>query len=156
MKTGTDTYIQWKQEHYDQDVIKSYSSYICHTPQLEQIPKLTASPLSYTIPPTLLQFCHPSFLGIFGKINPPPLPHPFKNAGIRTWANILAQNDSFAPAGTPFENFIHMPSSLFQISYTPSSFQITHIDIMIAVEVKMQQLRMDILMGIVVGKVKDF
>ena len=154
MKTETDTYIQQKQEHYDQDIIKSYSSYISHTPARTNT-QTNSIPLSYTIPPILPQFCHPPFLGIFGKVNP-PLPYPFKNAGIRTCANILGQNDSIAPAGTPFGNFIHMPSSLFQISYTPSSFQITHIDIMIAVEVKMQQLQMDILMGIVVGKVKDF
>ena len=37
MKTGTDTYIQWKKEDYDQDVIKSYSSYT-PTPQLEKYP----------------------------------------------------------------------------------------------------------------------
>ena len=32
MKTEIDIYIQWKHEYYDQDVIKSYSRYICHTP----------------------------------------------------------------------------------------------------------------------------
>ena len=32
METGTDNYTRWKQEHYDEDVINSYSSYICHTP----------------------------------------------------------------------------------------------------------------------------
>ena len=31
MKIGTDTYIKWKQEHYDHNVIKSYSINICHT-----------------------------------------------------------------------------------------------------------------------------
>ena len=46
MKTGSDTYIQWNMEYYDQDVIKSYSSYICHT-LLEKIPRLTASPLPF-------------------------------------------------------------------------------------------------------------
>ena len=60
MKTGTDTYIQWKWEHYDQYVIKSYSSYIYHTPA-----RLTASPLPFS------NFYIPPFLGIFGKVNPP-------------------------------------------------------------------------------------
>ena len=31
MKTGTGTYIKWQQEHYDQNVTKSYSNYIYHT-----------------------------------------------------------------------------------------------------------------------------
>ena len=32
METETDNYIRWKQEYFDQDVIKRYSSYTCHTP----------------------------------------------------------------------------------------------------------------------------
>lgn len=76
---------------------------------------------------------------------------------MKFWDNILGQNDPFAPAGTSFGNFIHVTSSLFQISYIPPSFQISsHLDFMIAVEVKMKYLWMDILMGVVVGKVKDF
>ena len=43
MKTGTDTYIQWK-EHYDQDVIKSGTVVTFATPQLEKTPGLTGSP----------------------------------------------------------------------------------------------------------------
>ena len=91
MKTGSDTYNQCKQEHYDQDVMKSYSGYICHTPA-RKIPRLTASPLSYRIPPLLMirptvqQFSHPPFPGIFGKVSPkghfklcsPPPPPPSK------------------------------------------------------------------------------
>lgn len=58
---------------------------------------------------------------------------------MKFWDNILGQNDPFAPAGTPFGNFIHVTSSLFQISYIPPSFQFSsHLDIMIAVEVKMK------------------
>ena len=49
---------------------------------------------------------------------------------MKFWDNILGQNDPFAPAGTPFGNFIHVTSSLFQFS--------SHLDIMIAVEVKMK------------------
>ena len=45
MKIGTDTYIQGKQEHCDQDVIKSYSSF-----QLKKIPRLTASPFPTEFP----------------------------------------------------------------------------------------------------------
>ena len=41
-------------------------------PQLEKIPRLTESPL-LKIPSILQQFFHPPFLGIFGKVNPPPL-----------------------------------------------------------------------------------
>ena len=40
METVTGTYIQWKNEHYDQNVIK-VSTFA--TPQLEEIPRLTAS-----------------------------------------------------------------------------------------------------------------
>ena len=36
MKTGTDTYIQWKQD--DQDVVKSCNSYICHTSAKKKYP----------------------------------------------------------------------------------------------------------------------
>ena len=70
MKTGTDTYIQWKQEHYDQDAIKSYCSQTCHL-LARKIPRLTSSPLSYRIP---------SFLGIFVKVNPP-----FREEGFDLW-----------------------------------------------------------------------
>ena len=62
--------------YYNPDVIKSYFSYICHTPARE-IPTLTASPLSYRIspflwsPPPFSNFSIPLFLGIFGKINLP-------------------------------------------------------------------------------------
>ena len=50
------------------------------------------------------------------------------------WDTILGQNDPFAPAGTTFGIFVHIPSSLFQISYIPPSFQISsHLDIMTAV-----------------------
>ena len=45
MKTWNDTYIQGKQEHCDQDVIKSYSSF-----QLKKIPRLTASPFPTEFP----------------------------------------------------------------------------------------------------------
>ena len=75
MKTGNDTYIQWKQELYDQDVIKSYS-YICHTPT-RKIPRLITSPTFLQNPPLLgipLLFSNFSiflFLGIFGKVIPP-------------------------------------------------------------------------------------
>ena len=63
MKTETDAYIQWKQEHYDQDVIKIYSSYTCHTPEKypeypppPHPPFATESPLpfgNFSIPPFL-------------------------------------------------------------------------------------------------------
>ena len=82
MKTGTDTYIQWKQEHYDQDVVKSYNSYICDTlarinTQKNNIPPFPTESL-LRIPPTLQQFSYPSLsLGIFDKVNPPP----FKKGG---------------------------------------------------------------------------
>ena len=56
MKTGTDSYIQWKLEHYDQDVIKRYSRYICLT-QARKIPRLTADPFPTEPPPP------PPFLG---------------------------------------------------------------------------------------------
>ena len=75
MKTGIDTYIQWKQEHYDQDVIKSYSSYICDIPAGKNTQTNSLNPLSHRIPPsqdppppTLQQFFHPPFLGFFDKI----------------------------------------------------------------------------------------
>ena len=38
MKTGTDTYIQWKYEHYDQDVIESGAVITFAKPQLEKYP----------------------------------------------------------------------------------------------------------------------
>ena len=46
-------------------------------PQLGKIPRLVACPLSYRIPPTLQQFFHPPFLGIFGKVSSLP----FKESG---------------------------------------------------------------------------
>ena len=76
MKTGTDTYIQWKQEHCDQDVIKSYSSYICHTQPRKNTHTNSISPFLQN-PPFLgfpLPFINSSmapFLGIFGKVNLP-------------------------------------------------------------------------------------
>ena len=59
MKTGTDTYIPWKQEYSDQDVIKSRSNNICPTPA--EYPLLFSN---FSIPP---------FLGIFGKVSSPLL-----------------------------------------------------------------------------------
>ena len=44
MKTGTDTYIQWKKEHYDQFVIKTGRVVTLAITQLEKIPRLTVSP----------------------------------------------------------------------------------------------------------------
>ena len=76
MKIGTDTYIQGKQEHCDQDVIKSCSSYICLTParkniQTNSIPPFLQNPPLLRMPPTIQQFFHPPFLEVFGKFNPP-------------------------------------------------------------------------------------
>ena len=74
MKTETDTYIQWKQEHYDQDVIKSYSSYICHTPAIENNQTNSIPPFPTESLPALQQFFHsPSFLGFLVSSIPPPL-----------------------------------------------------------------------------------
>ena len=52
----------------DQDVIKSYSSYICHTPSKEyaEYTEYTEFPLPFS------NFSISSFLGIFGKVNPSP------------------------------------------------------------------------------------
>ena len=44
MKIGTDTYIQWKKEHYDQFVIKTGRVVTFAITQLEKIPRLTVSP----------------------------------------------------------------------------------------------------------------
>ena len=55
MKTGTDTYINGN-KNADQDVIKSYSRYICLT-QARKIPRLTADPFPTEPPPP------PPFLG---------------------------------------------------------------------------------------------
>ena len=77
MKTGTDTYIQWKQKHYDQDVIRSYSSYICHTlarknTQTNNISPFPAeSPLVRIPPYPSVNFPPPSTLWGFGKVNAP-------------------------------------------------------------------------------------
>ena len=49
MKTGTDTYINGN-KNADQDVIKSYSRYICLT-QARKIPRLTADPFPTEPPP---------------------------------------------------------------------------------------------------------
>ena len=82
MKTGTDTYIQRKQEHYDQDVIKSYNSYICHAParkntQTNTIPHFpTESQPSLDVPYPSANFPSPSFLRFFGKVTPSPSPSP--------------------------------------------------------------------------------
>ena len=82
METVTDTYIQWKWEHYDQDVIKS--QYICHTParkntQTNSIPSFpTKSPLPFKTFPI------PPFLGIFGKVNPTLLKKKFGRGGQLT------------------------------------------------------------------------
>ena len=60
-----------KKEHYDQDVIKSYSSYICHTPARKDtqangillFPKASPLPFSkFPIPPflvSLVRSIHP-------------------------------------------------------------------------------------------------
>ena len=76
MKTETDTYIQWKLDHYDQDLMKSY--YICYTPARKntqtnsippslQNPPFLGSPLpfsNFSIPPPFFGFLvrsiHPS------------------------------------------------------------------------------------------------
>ena len=58
MKTGSDT--KWR--HYDQDVVKSHSSYICHTPDRKNTQ-------TNTIPP--FQQNHPYPSAIF---HPPNLP----------------------------------------------------------------------------------
>ena len=84
MKTGTDTYIQWKQEHFGQDVIRSYSSYICHNParkntQTNSILPFPTESLSFQDPLSISNFSIPPFLGIFGKVNPP-----LKKGGGRT------------------------------------------------------------------------
>ena len=47
-------------------------------PRLKKVSRLTASPFPIEsplprIPPTLQKFFHPCFLGIFGKVNCPPL-----------------------------------------------------------------------------------
>ena len=92
MKTGIDTYIQWKQEHYGQDLIKSYSSYICHTlarknTQTNSIPSFpTESPL-LRIPLPFRNSSIPPFLEIFGKVNLPPLKRGW-GWGVRTMYNL--------------------------------------------------------------------
>ena len=55
---------------YDQDVIKSYSSYICHTParknvQTNNIPPFTQNSPLLMIPSTLQQFFYPPLLWDF-------------------------------------------------------------------------------------------
>ena len=69
MKTGTDTYIQWKQERYDQDVIKSYSSCICLTParkntQTNSISHFLQNCSSFSLPPFLGLCPPPTRLGL--------------------------------------------------------------------------------------------
>ena len=71
----TDTYIHWKQEYYDQDVIKSYCSYICdilaRKNTLTAYPPFLQNPLSRSQDPPYPSVIFPSpFLGIFGKVNP--------------------------------------------------------------------------------------
>ena len=61
---------------YDQDVIKSYSSYICHTPARKNTQTYNIAPfpkesLLFTTPLTFSRFSIPPFLGIFGNVNPP-------------------------------------------------------------------------------------
>ena len=79
--------------YYDPDVIKSYFSYICHTPA-RKIPRLTASPLSCRISPFLgsplpfSNFSIPPFLGTFGKVNPPFL-GPGGGGGVSNYARLL-------------------------------------------------------------------
>ena len=128
MKTGTDTYIQWKQEHYDQDVIKSYSSYIYHTPARKKILILTASPpLSYRIPlflgllyPSAI-FPPPPFLGIFSKVNPP-----FKKRGSNYGFPVCLTVSLLVSVFMFFmKNFSHDP--FWQISFRKAEpLQLTH------------------------------
>ena len=61
----------------DQDVIKSYSSHICHTPSKEyaEYTEYTEFPLPFS------NFSISSFLGIFGKVNPSPPPKKKKKKG---------------------------------------------------------------------------
>ena len=73
MKIGTDTYIQGKQEHCDQDVIKSCSSYICLTPARKNIQ-------TNSIPPFLQ---NPPFLGC---------PLPFSNFSIPLFFRFLVSS----------------------------------------------------------------
>ena len=77
MKTGTDTYVLWKQEHYHKDVMKSYSSYICHTParkntQTNSIPPFPTefSPFLASPYPSVI-FPFPPFLGFLVNAIPP-------------------------------------------------------------------------------------
>ena len=77
MKIGTDTYIYWKWKHYDQDVIKSCSSYICHTPA-RKIHSLTALLFLQSPPYPSANFSSP-FLEISDMVNQPPT---FKKGGI--------------------------------------------------------------------------
>ena len=75
MEIVTDTYIQWKEEHYDQDLIKSW--YICHTPARKNTQTNSILPFPTESPPFLgshlpfKKFSIAPFLGIFGKVNPP-------------------------------------------------------------------------------------
>ena len=94
MKTGVDTNIQWKQEHYGQDVIKSYSSYICHTlaRQNTQPNSILSFPTESPLLRIPLPFSNssippPPFLEIFGKINHPPLKRGW-GWGVRTMYNL--------------------------------------------------------------------
>ena len=73
MKTWNDTYIQGKQEHCDQDVIKSCSSYICLTPARKNIQ-------TNSIPPFLQ---NPPFLGC---------PLPFSNFSIPLFLRFLVSS----------------------------------------------------------------
>ena len=73
MKTWNDTYIQGKQEHCDQDVIKSCSSYICLTPARKNIQ-------TNSIPPFLQ---NPPFLGC---------PLPFSNFSIPLFFRFLVSS----------------------------------------------------------------
>ena len=85
MKTGTESYIHWKQKHYYQDVIKS--QYICHTQARKNtqnnsiLPFLQNFPLLQIPLPLPFNFSIPlPFLGIFGQANPP-----FKQKGASNY-----------------------------------------------------------------------
>ena len=62
MKTGANTYI-----HYDQDVSKSYSSYLCHTLARKNTHSNSIPPFSIESPLLFSNFLVMPFLWIFGK-----------------------------------------------------------------------------------------
>ena len=99
METVSDTYIQWKQEHYDQDVIKS--QYICHTParkntQTNSIPPFPTESPFLRISPCLSKILPcPSFLGFLVRSI-----SPFKQEGGSNYVvlsrGILGNNESIS------------------------------------------------------------